>query len=76
MAAGDEYSEAQRARWAKDGTALPDGSYPCPDCASVGRRIHEYGFAPDSHREKLAALIRRRNEELHCHHDLSELEVG
>lgn len=69
-----EFSEEERARLAKAGHALPDGSYPMPDCDAVGRAIHSYGRAPESHRRELAALIRKRNDELGCGHKLDKLE--
>ena len=69
-----EFSEKEREKLAKEGKALPDGSYPMPDCDAVRRAIHSYGRAPESHRPGLAALIRRRNAELGCGHHLEELE--
>lgn len=69
-----EYSEAERARLARDGHALPDGSYPMPDCAAVGDAIYAYGRAPESHRPALRRLIRKENSERHCGHDLDKLE--
>lgn len=72
--AGREYSEETRASLAGQHEALPDGSYPMPDCAAVQDAIHAYGRAPQSHRAELRALIRRRNEELGCGHELDKLE--
>ena len=69
-----EFSEEQRASLASKGQALPDGSYPMPDCDAVRRAIDSYGRAPDSHRAQLRALIRKRNSELGCGHDLDKLE--
>lgn len=69
-----EFTEQERARLAWEGHALPDGSYPMPDCDAVRRAIDSYGRAPQSHRAPLAALIRRRNEELGCGHELDKLE--
>lgn len=69
-----EYSEEERERLAHEGKALPDGSYPMPDCAAVDDAIHAYGRAPASHRHQLAALIRKRNSELGCHEHLEKLE--
>lgn len=69
-----EFSEPERERLAREGKALPDGSYPMPDCDAVRRAIHSYGRAPESHRHALARLIRRRNEQLRCGHHLDELE--
>lgn len=61
-----EFSEDQRAGLAKSGHALPDGSYPMPDCDAVRRARESYGRAPESHRAALRALINRRNKELGC----------
>lgn len=71
---GREYSEEERADLARQGHALPDGSYPMPDCAAVDDAIHAYGRAPESHRAPLRALIRKRNGELGCGHNLDKLE--
>lgn len=65
------FTEEERAHYAEHGEAMPDGSYPIPDCDALGRAIEAYPRAPQSHREDLAALIERRNEELECGHDLS-----
>ena len=69
-----EYSEDERARLAAEGKALPDGSYPMPDCEAVGDAIDAYGRAPESHRKELRALIRKQNSDLECGHDLDKLE--
>lgn len=69
-----EFSEEERMRLAREGEALPDGSYPMPDCDAVRRAIDSYGRAPDSHRAALRRLIRRRNDELSCGHHLDVLE--
>ena len=70
---GREYSEGERAKLAREGKALPDGSYPQPDCGAVDDAIHAYGRAPESHRPALRRLIRKRNAELGCGHHLEEL---
>jgi len=70
----DQISEQERADAAARGHALPDGSYPVRNCDEVRRAIDSYGRAPESHRAELAALIRRRNDELHCGHHLVKLE--
>lgn len=70
---GREYSEKERAALAKDGKALPDGSYPMPDCPAVGDAVHAYGRAPESHRAPLKRLIQKRNSELGCGIELEEL---
>lgn len=69
-----EYGEEERAALARAGHALPDGSYPMPTCEAVGDAIHAYGRAPESHRAELRALIRRRNTDLGCGHELDKLE--
>ena len=63
---GREYSEEERARLAREGKALPDGSYPMPDCAAVDDAIHAYGRSPEHHRAALRSLIRKRHDELGC----------
>lgn len=72
--AGHDYSEAARRAAADNGEALTDGSYPIRDCAELDDAISAYGRAPDKHRAPLAALIRRRNEDLHCGRHLGKLE--
>jgi hypothetical protein len=69
-----EISEAERQHAAQEGHALPDGSYPVRDCGEVGDAITAYGRAPENHRGDLAALIRRRNADLGCGHNLDRLE--
>lgn len=61
-----DLSETARQRAADRNEALPDGSYPMRDCAEVGKARQAYGRAPESHRPMLAAMINRRNRELHC----------
>jgi hypothetical protein len=68
-----EFSDAERASLAREDKALPDGSYPMPDCDGVRRAIDSYGRAPASHRAALRSLIRKRNDELGCDHDLDKL---
>lgn len=69
------FTEQERAELARKGHALPDGSYPMPDCDAV-RRAHEaYPRAPESHKGSLSALLRKRNEELACGRDLGELDT-
>lgn len=68
-----EYTEEERTEYAETGQALPDGSYPMPDCDAVGDAIDAYGHAPESHRKELAALIEKRNDELECGHDLNKI---
>lgn len=71
-----EFSEEERSHLASEHEALPDGSYPMPDCDAVRRAIDSYGRAPESHRAALKHLINQRNEELGCGHHLEKLEEG
>ncbi len=61
-----EYSEEERAHLAEQGHALPDGSYPMPDCEAVRDAVEAYGRAPESHRGPLKDLINKRKDELGC----------
>lgn len=61
-----QYSEQERAELARQGHALPDGSYPMKTCEDVEDARRAYGRAPDSHRARLRALINKRNRELSC----------
>ena len=61
-----QFSEGERARLARDGNALPDGSYPMPDCDAVKRAHQAYGRAPEGHKAAVRALANRRNKELGC----------
>lgn len=69
------FTEEERAELADKGHALPDGSYPMPDCDAVRRAYKAYGRAPESHRGALAALLRKRNDELRCGLDLEGLDT-
>ena len=64
--ASREFSEQERAALARRGHALPDGSYPMPDCDAVRRAHQSYGRAPQSHRAAVRALANKRNRELGC----------
>lgn len=61
-----QFSEQERTNLAHQGAALPDGSYPMPDCDAVRRARESYGRAPESHRAALRRLINKRNRELNC----------
>jgi hypothetical protein len=61
-----KFSEQERAELARKGHALPDGSYPMPDCDAVKRAHEAYGRAPDSHKAQVRALANKRNRELGC----------
>lgn len=71
-----QFTEEERNELARKGHALPDGSYPCPDCDAVTRHLKAYRRAPESHRGPLAALLRKRDDELRCGLDLGELDTG
>lgn len=61
-----DYSEDERAALARQGHALPDGSYPMRTCGDVENAREAYGRAPESHRAALVTLINKRNRELGC----------
>lgn len=61
-----EFSQEERERLAAEGKALPDGSYPIPDCDALHRAIQSYGRAPEEHRPALRRLIVRRKAALGC----------
>jgi hypothetical protein len=61
-----QFSEEQRAALAREGHALPDGSYPMPDCDAVKRAHEAIGRAPEGHRAAVRALANKRNRELDC----------
>lgn len=70
-----EYSEQERQALADKGQALPDGSFPIPDCEALHDAVHAYGRAKPSHRAAVAALIRKRHQELGgCGIELEELD--
>ena len=69
-----DLSEQARARAARAGEALPDGSYPVRDCGEVNDAVTAYGRAPESHRPALRALIRKQNDALRCGINLDKLE--
>jgi hypothetical protein len=61
-----DYSEEERAELARQGHALPDGSYPMKTCADVKNAHLAYGRAPEGHRAAVRALANKRNRELGC----------
>ena len=70
-----DISQAERAAAAREGHALPDGSYPIRNCQDLHNAVGAYGRAPDSHRAALRALIRKRHAELGgCGIELDKLE--
>jgi hypothetical protein len=61
-----DYSEEERAELARQGHALPDGSYPMKTCGDVKNAHQAYGRAPEGHRAAVRALANKRNRELGC----------
>jgi hypothetical protein len=54
------FTTDQRKRYAKEGIALPDGSYPIVNADDLRNAIHAYGRAKPSKRAKVRAHIIRR----------------
>jgi hypothetical protein len=59
-----DYPAAERKIMAKNGQALPDGSFPIKDCADASDAIHSVGRA--GNRAAAEAHIRKRVKELGC----------
>jgi hypothetical protein len=72
----EDLDQAQRDELAAKGHAMEDTSYPMPDCQYVKCALlaFERGQVADSHRHKLAILIRQRDEDLGCGLDLDSLK--
>lgn len=51
---------ADRKRMAKQGVALPDGSFPIPDRRHLFMAMQAFGRCPEDKRAALVAHIRRR----------------
>ena len=68
-----EFSEEYREELATEGEALPDGSYPIPDCDALRRAIQSYGRETPEKRAELRRHIAKRKAALGCHEvDLPE----
>jgi len=65
-----DYSPEARKAMAKDGRALPDGSFPIADCADVKNAIQAIGRAGDPAKAK--AHIKKRRSALKCDIDLPD----
>jgi len=65
-----DYSPEQRDKMAKNGEALPDGSFPIHDCADLKNAISAFGRASD--KPKAKAHIKKRAKALSCDIDLPE----
>lgn len=61
-----DYTPAQRRKMAKDGTALPDGSFPIGNCSDAERAIRAQGRAKPEKRNQVKQHIRRRVRALGC----------
>lgn len=59
-----DYSPEQREKMAKNGEALPDGSYPIADCEDLKNAIQAVGRAKD--RDDAVAHIKKRAKALDC----------
>ncbi len=71
-----EFTEQERARLAREGKSLPDGSYPIRNCEDLHNAVAAYGRAKESHRAAVAAHIRKRHRELGgCGIELDALEA-
>lgn len=70
MAALKDYSPEDRERMAKNGEALPDGSYPIADCADLENAIQAIGRAKDPDAAK--KHIKKRLKALECDVELPE----
>jgi len=59
-----DYSPEQRKKMAKDGSAMPDGSFPIADCSDLKNAIQAIGRASDPAKAK--AHIKKRKRALGC----------
>jgi hypothetical protein len=60
------YSAAQRRRMARNGQALPDGSFPIANCTDASNAIRAQGRTPASNRARVRSHIRKRVRSLGC----------
>lgn len=65
-----DYSPEQRDRMAKNGEAMPDGSFPIADCADLKNAIQAFGRAKDQNAAK--RHIKKRAKALDCDIDLPD----
>ncbi len=56
----------QRKKWAKSGVALPDGSFPIPDCSYAEKAIRAQGRANPGDRGRVKSHISKRVRALGC----------
>lgn len=65
-----DYTPEQRKKMAKNGEALPDGSFPIADCADLENAIQAFGRAKDQ--EAAKKHIKKRAKDLDCDVELPE----
>lgn len=61
-----DYPAETRRRMAKEGRAMPDGSFPIADCGDAEDAIRAQGRAPAAKRGAVRSFIRRRVKALGC----------
>jgi hypothetical protein len=61
-----DFTPAQRRRLAKEGRAMPDGSFPIVNCTDARNAIRAQGRAAPEKRGRVRAFIRRRVRALGC----------
>jgi hypothetical protein len=61
-----DVSTSERKKLAKEGAALPDGSYPIANCSDAANAIHAIGRANPADRSKVRAHIKKRVKALGC----------
>lgn len=61
-----DYPAEQRRRMAREGRALPDGSFPIADCTDASDAISSIGRAAPAKRSRAEAHIRKRVRALGC----------
>lgn len=61
-----DYSPKARRRMAKEGKAMPDGSFPIATCADAENAIRSIGRAPEEKRNRVRAHIRKRVRAMGC----------
>lgn len=61
-----DYSSEERRKMAKDGRAMPDGSYPIADCTDVANARQAIGRSPANKRSAIRRHIAKRENALSC----------
>lgn len=61
-----DYNAAQRRQMAKEGRAMPDGSFPIADCADAEDAIRSQGRGNPANRDAVRAFIKKRVTSLNC----------